>query len=358
MKEKPSGEQTLEVKKEREATLKEILADKEKSSLFAELLNSSGNQDVAERLFKGEIADGDLEKLDGQTKEFNNRQQEASKETKDKAELLKGARETLRVGLTVEALNQFAGQSKQFDMVVKAVGAEGARNIILSQLEALAMRDPGRLKTILDVFKKFSESNQAKNKPDVEIAKICEKYHITEEEFKDILRDTSDREGRQKALQEKIGEKMGKWKKFNNFSTAGRRESQAKDLLDKQEIITLKDGYENDLRVIGDVMETAISKNDEVRKAFTSVLLGENITQAPQEQKEEFLSFQEMRGMVPEEDALKREHDTWVEAEEKAGNTPDKDAFVGSYMGGKMGDKKSSWGDIAKSMVKKLVEKF
>lgn len=342
------GKSTPEVKQERETTLKEILADKEASSGFRELLKSSGNQDVAERLFEGELAEGDLQKLDEQRKEFNKRQQESLEETKKKKELLKDARETPRTGLTVEALTQFAGQSKQFDIVVKAVGAEGARNTILSQLEALVMRDPERLATILDVFKKFSESNKEKNKPDVDIAKICEKYGIKEDEFKDILSDNPDKESRQKALQEKIGEKMGKWKKFHNFSTEKRRGLQAEDILNKNEAIALKNGYENDLRAVGDAMEAAISKNDEVQKAFMSVLFGQEITQAPQKPKEEFLSFQEMRGMVPEEDALKKEYTTWAAAEtqKNAGAPPDKDAFVGSYMGGKMGDKKSSWSDI------------
>lgn len=349
---------TQEAAKEREMTLKEILADKEKSSHFGELLQKSGNQDVAERLFQGKLAAGDLEKLDKQRQEFQKQQQETAKEMKEKNELLKDARETLRSGFTVEALTQFAGQSKQFEMIVKAIGAGGAREVILSQLEPLAMRDPGRLKAILDVFKKFSESSKAKDKPDIEIAQICKKHGIQEDEFNDIMKDNPDQESRRKALQEKIGEKMGKWKKFNTFSTESRRESQAKDILDKNEITALKNGYESDLRMVGDAMEAAISKNQEVQEAFMSVLLGKGITQAPQQSKQEFMSFQEMRGIMPEEDALKQEYATWAEAEKSANKTPDNNAFVGSYMSGRMGEKKSSWSDITKDMIMALVQKF
>lgn len=361
MKEKPSVAPTPEAGKERDVTLKEILADKEKSSLFGESLKLSGNQDIAERLLKGKLAEGDLEKLDDRRKEFNRQQQEHSKEMKDRGNLLKEARETLRNGLTVEALTQFAGKSKQFNMIIKAVGAEGARNIILSQLEALAMRDPGRLKTVLDAFKKFSESSKVKNKPDIEITKICEKYHITEEEFKDILRDNLDRESRQKALEDKINEKIGWWKR-KTPTLRKSSESKAGEILsqneNKDELENLKKSYEKDLQMVGDAMGVAISKNEEVQEAFMSVLLGKEITQAQQAPKQEFLSFQEMRGMMPEEDALKQEYTAWAETEKSASRPPDNDAFVNSYMGGKMGEKKSSWSDITKSMIMKLVNGF
>ncbi len=346
-----------EKEKELDTTLKDILADKEKSSRFGELLKSSGSQDIAERLLKGKLAEGDLEKLDERRKEFNRKEQEVLKETRDRKELWEKARETLGSGLTKEALTQFAGQSKSFDIILKAVGAEGARRTIMSQLEALAMRDPGRLNTILEKFEKFSENSKAKNNPDAEIGKIREKYHVTEDELNDILRNNPDRESRKKALQGKIAERM---KRIAGVEiTMGRSsESRAEKILKEDEVRTLQEGYKNDLQVVGDAMEAAISKNEEVQEAFMSVLLGKEIAQAPKEQKEEFLGFQEMRGMMPEEDALKREYTTWADAERSAGNKPDNRVFAGSYMGEKMGNKKSSWGDITRNMIMGLLNKF
>lgn len=352
---------TPEKEKEIDTTLKDILADKEKSSRFGELLKSSGSQDIAERLLKGKLSEGDLEKLDERRKEFNKKEQEVLKETRDRKELWEKARETLGSGLTNEALTQFAGQSKSFDIILKAVGVEGARRTIMSQLEALAMRDPGRLNTILEKFEKFSENSKAKNNPDAEIGKIREKYHVTENDLNDILRDNPDRESRKKALQGKIAEKMSRFEKLRGgLKIAGIRnaESRAEKILKEDEIGILQEGYRNDLQVVGDAMEAAISKNEEVQEAFMSVLLGKEIIPAPKEQKEEVLSFQEMRGMMPEEDALKEEYTTWADAERSAEKKPDNRVFAGSYMEGKMGNKKGSWGDITRNMIMGLLNKF
>ena len=328
--------------KEKEVTVKDILADKKQSALFGEFVkNQPDGQERAERLLKGESSPDDIKELTEQKEKFFERQKEVEK---------------ISQVLKPEFISQLADSSAELKTLVQAVGVEGVRGAVTSQLEMLAMRDPVRFDAMVtsydEVIKKAEVANQR-------IEKICEAHNITSKDYLKILAENPDEKERQEKLGDMIREKMGAVKGLRK-KTIERNQAirdkevgkQAEEIDYKWEIDKLRADYDRELEDVGSLLAASINlKDSAMNKAFMSALLSEKASK-----EERVTGFTEMRGAMPSEKDLEIDWSTkWKEAEAKGTARSD---FEKSYVDGKLGNKKGTWSDIAKAFMNKAITKW
>ena len=360
---------TPEVGKEKQPTLQEILADDKKSALFGEMLKSEGDSEMAKRLMGKDkdkmISEEDLKELTGK-----------------KLENFLGRMKSVEVcsgTMTPEAMNRIlGGKSEKFQMIVKAVGVEGARNSIVPQLEMLAMRDPDRFKRIVGSFdflnKKDTEIKKGKEINNA-IEKFCKDNNITEEEYSDVEKEST-HEGRTKFFEKKFNEKfedinkIGEriqwfWQKSRKEPSDRNERIQIKKRNELNEYIKeqvgkvhsridierLKSDLEPRLKSIGGVLGATILENEDMNTAFQRILKGE---EAPEE---ELFGFKDAGEAIPDQDTFDKEYEKWKKKEEETvGKASDMKTFSDFYVKKKIGNKKGFWGDIAKKLIEGLVK--
>lgn len=326
----PAGEN-----KEKEISVKDILADKKQSPLFGEFVKTQpGGEERAERLFKGEQTFDDIKLLGEQKEEFLERQKKA---------------ESLLKAFTPELISQLAGYSPDLGSLIHVGGVEGVQGAIASQLEMLAMKDPTRFDSMLDSYNDLLKKAEIANK---KIKTICETHGIDSKKYLEILGNTPDETERQKKLGDMIRPKLGAVKGWRTKTIEKNKKLQDEDVAEKAkdadykwEIDNMRVEYDKELEQVGDILALSINENESVKKAFMSAIIGEK---APAQEK--FGSFKEMRGMMPAEEDVKKDWEAeWKKAQ--AEGVTDQDKFKHTFAAKKVGGKQGTWSDIVKKFI-------
>lgn len=325
--------------KEKETTVKDILADKKQSPLFGEFIKTQpGGEERAKRLFNNESTDDDKKKLSEQQEQFLERQKEAEK-------LLKA--------FTPELISQLASKSDELKILVKLGGVEGVHGAIASQLEMLAMREPVRFNSMLDSYNDLLTKAEGANK---QIEKICQTHGINSKQYLDVLANTPDEAERQKKLGDLMRPKMDAVKGWRQKTKEKNQKIQdeevgekAKDADYKWEIDQLRTEYDQELEQVGEVLAISINQDTSMSKAFMGAVLGEK---SPTEEK--FGGFKEMRGMMSSGEDVKKDWNTEWTAEKASRPSSNEDEFRNTFAAKKVGGKQGTWSDIVKEFIKKM----
>ena len=327
-------------KKEKEITVKDILADKKQSALFGEYARSAkgmpgekpeAGKERAERLLKGESTPQDMEVLASQKDQFLERQKEVQEISK---------------GLNPDFIKKIAILSPKLEVLIKVGGVESIRGAVVSQLEMLAMGNPEGFDKIAASYNQLIEQTGIIN---TKIEELCKANSITVDEYIKILNETPDEAERQVKLEERVRAQIGRFKIYRGKRAEIR--SKAENLNFKDQIDDLKKEYDNELGNVGEMLALSIDKDAGMNKAFMNGVLNER---GPE--KEQLSDFQEMRGLMQSEENLKTDWESqWKEANAKGTSRSD---FEKSYVGGKLGNKKGTWSDIAKAFMNKAIAKW
>ena len=159
--------------KEKEVTVKDILADKKQSALFGEFVKSKApggkGGEITERLMQGASTPEDVKTLTEQRDNFLKQQKEVQRVSK---------------ALTPDLLKRLSGQSEDLNTLIKAGSVEGVRGAVVSQLEMLAMKEPDRFDTMVEAYDQLIEKTSEINK---EIEEMCKEHNIDMDEYLKII---------------------------------------------------------------------------------------------------------------------------------------------------------------------------
>ena len=138
--EKNEGPQS--VKPEWEPTLKDILAKKEDSDLFGELLMREGDAELTFRLSKGELKEDDIVELDTRRKEFLSTMEDVK---------------TVKESINEDIINAYTKNNPELQKVVALVGPEAYKNIVKEKMAKLAIQDPDTFRGLFEVVQRKNE---------------------------------------------------------------------------------------------------------------------------------------------------------------------------------------------------------
>ncbi len=298
---------------------------------------------MAGRLVKGEQTPEDLKKL---------------AEAKDRFFTQRKQVEEFLVALTPSMIDTLALQSDTLKVLVKAVGAEGVRDAVASQLEMASMQDTGQFKKMLNAYTQITEQAKKANEG---IEKRCAEYGITSDEYLKILAGTPNANERQQKFADLLRSRMGRIKGLlpqTRKQNMDMREQQITGKAQwlnyfKRDIDQMRAEYDEAIKDTGDLLAVSINKNESLQKAFNATLLSEKIPE------EKIGSFKEMKGSMPTEEELKKEWDAgWTAAKVKGVSESDYRKQFTEDANKKLGEKKGTWMDIVKKFMATSINAF
>ncbi|HVY36019.1 MAG TPA: hypothetical protein VG982_01965 [Candidatus Paceibacterota bacterium] len=257
-------------------TLKEVLANKDKSVLFGDLLKREGDTDLAERVAKGELKEDDIAALEEKRGMFGKAMQEA---------------EVVKSLTTPEAVKDFARNNPEFEKILNLVGPESASKIFQKKIEEISINDPDRF---MDLSNRMKAMQSFKNGQfadlNNEVRDLCLKRGIGEKRYAAALAIEDPRE-RMKAIHKVVTENWSGWKKAADFFTLGswsrkraRFMEMKKDDIDAT-LVQLRLHQNN----VGAMLAGTVDGNEEMRKMFAAELTAGKIKGEPK------LSFKDMK---------------------------------------------------------------
>ena len=261
-------------------TLDEVLKDRNKSLLFYELLGREKMDALAERLRKGELAEGDVELLEEQREAFSKKITQA---------------ERIEKLLTVESVIDLARNNPDFQKVINQLTPEKAIKAITSQLREISINDEDRFNVIYSLLEaKESYKSGEYRETEEKVEKLLKEKGITSKEYLDAIaiKDPDEKEEALRQLSHKantgikraingLSRLVGKnWAKDTTLEELNESEATLRDADSQLDIQS---------RSIGDALFMSINENKAMRDSFGSELVGEK---TPNESK---AGFKELR---------------------------------------------------------------
>jgi hypothetical protein len=329
----------VEVKTPTGPTLKEILANRENSRLFGELLSEREETELAGNLLRGDLEIGDLRDLEGFRNEF--------------VEILEQSK-NLRESLTPENLREMIAHSSNLQEIYNLVGPKGIQEIMSRQLVSLAIRNPEEFKGLREILGRLDEERKNIKVRDKEIKDLCKKYNVSEKELAKALR-IEEEDERIKEIKRVVGKRMGIWRIFKWRKVV----QKARKLDTREEIETMLENLNRTRAEFGEVLAATISGNEEVKRELISVIKSES----PERMRERAFSFKEIaREMLPEEDFEKDILDEWerykTSKDIRVVSDGDREDFIDQFQKEKMKNKTGFWSDIFKVFFSFLLDGF
>lgn len=245
-------------------TLADILKSPSESAMLGKFMEVANDHELAGRLATGDLNEEDLEKLE----EYRENNVEKLAQV-----------ESLDASFTPEYMKEFGEQSPEFQKLLNLVGPEKAANALKSQLREVVATDPERFSAMHTSLLSLSEYKSGKMK-DLE-DKIRDqlkdyKTNIKDEDFQTVMA-INDPAERSVELRKKVRGSFGIFRKAADYVSFGKFSKPAAEELSKNkklmdDAIQDLDGHIEDL---GSSLNTMISKNGEVRKAFARELINE-----------------------------------------------------------------------------------
>ncbi len=241
-----------------EYTLKNILADKKRNYLFGELLEQEKNGD--------ELA----EKLRAKPEELSSEDlQSIEKVHIDFVERLEGVKK-LRESLTLEIFQEIANRSSELMQQVNLGGAEKTREVILGQMEVLAMqKDQTHFEELKNTFTEQGRTDSSIKENDRRITEYSDKNNINVYELQEAFM-LPVYEDRQKAIEKVVNNGL-RWYQFSWFKTGKKMEELEEE---RRNIRILGDQSSQALKDVAKSLAVTLSKNDDVRLSLVEAITG------------------------------------------------------------------------------------
>jgi len=276
------------IKPQWQPTLKDILNDKEKSSLFGDMLKRDNDTEIANRLAEGNLTEGDISSLEERRTTFT--------ETMKRVESLK---ETI----TPATLEAFARNNKDFEKILKLVGPDSAVAIYKKQIAEFSISDPDRFTALANATENYNSYLAGDWKEtDTFVKDELKKLNVKESSYAKALA-IEDEVDRAKALRGAVREGYGWFKKTGDWLSAG--------ALSKGKVGLLEEGKDviDDARAklqyyrsqVGDTLSASTEGNEIMRKALSQELVGDKMESKPA------TGFKEMKNSVMTESALQQQ---------------------------------------------------
>ncbi len=283
-------------------TLEEVMQDNEKSHLFGEFLISIGEEDLATRVAGKMLNEVDLALLNKQRKVFLEKMAKA---------------EEIEKWLTKENIMSLAHNHPDFAAATGVLGVEKIAEMVKSQLKNIAITDEDRFKKLLgtiQITEDFKNGSYKKNEEEIE--KLLKDKGINPKEYQDALA-IEDPDKKEKALKELANRTNVFYKRaIYSIFKGGRfikevkedttlEEIKGSETLLNNSVAELNDHQKN----IGAALFASLNSNDDMRRAFSGSLIGEN---APEKSGRGFSeakkrSFSEKKALESWEEAKRKQ---------------------------------------------------
>lgn len=331
--------QRNDTKKEKssEPSLREILANKENSDLFVELIKGNEKKELLlTQMISGEgVDEKGLESLNQSRNEL--------------LEILKTKKEMKEL-LTSEILTEITNQSPALKELADTIGIEGVLEVINRKSGEILIHN----KDIKNNLKTLIEAQKAAEIRNKEIKDICKKYNVTEREIFEIKKSG-------KGLTDIITERRSFWQKTKdifkkNEKIAGRvSELEAiinmKDLDKRKGMETILSDLDKALNSIGTNLSLSMSKNPEIKKAVASVLNFENLTDKSTE-----TSYLEAKKAIPSNEDLEKDWAKHQKEYSNITNDQERDKFKEDYIAKKLSGVSGFFFVILKPIIEKMLK--
>ncbi len=332
-----------------EYTLKSILADKKRSVLFGELLSQSkkGRRPIGEDIAKNLLTNPD--KLSSEDLSLV---EEVHVDFVKRLESVKQLKESLTLDVVKEVITRSSELTKQ----VNLVGVEDLRNVLLDQMESLAVQeDQDHFNQIKGAIEDLAARESEIKQNDQRISEYAEKNNINVADLENAFME-SDYMTRRENVKQAINDGL-KWYQFSWFKT----DQKIQELEQERHIIG---GSSNDLNVaLHDVAKSlamTLSKNEDVRAALV-----ENATGRKNKVEDAGLSFKDAGKDFGSEDSLQKELEEFKKKNIKLLSETDdaykariQPLFEKSVLDKKVGGKTGLWFKIKKSFMSGLIGKL
>lgn len=280
----PEAEQ---VPKWQKTTLKEILAKKEDSELFGEMLGREGELDLSKRMASGELSEEDINTLDKHRVGFLDTMQEVK---------------LTRESITNDVVDAYTKNNPELQKVVGLIGLDAYRDIVKEKMAKMAIRHPDAFSSLYSAVEGKNEfKNGIYKELDEEVTKLCADRKIKPESYLKAMA-IEDPQERAKALKVAVKENWGKWEKAANFLSFGTWASNRAELMGskKEELDLTTEAMKLHRSNVGEFL-AGMTDNDEIRSAVAKEIIGEK------EQKVPIEGFNESKGKMPTKESFQED---------------------------------------------------
>ena len=277
-------------KKPEGKTFKEIMADKEQSTLFAEQLRLAGDTTALENWTKGDFGADDTKELDRQVNEFN-----ALMERADDLGKMLDSKDLEKIIASSPDLKRIHGLNK-----------DGIREVVKRYLPGLAVHDHDNFKKIADAMEAREETRKRVAESDKVVEEFCKMHGVSEDEYYEAAGKGMN-EVREIAVQD-----MSLWRRLreNSKQTQDEIARRIAGLPDQAAVSAYIDELERDRKRVGDALAFTLTDNDEMRQAFARETLALGAEKKEGEETE--MSFPEAKkALKMTKEDVKKERDTW-----------------------------------------------
>ncbi len=268
-------------------TVKEILADKEKSDLFVQMLVDTGEEEdeqLADQIAKSEIRQEDHDRLEKQRVAFEKKMDQV---------------ETIKKELTVELITDLGKNDQEFKALLGKVTADNMKDVVDSRLNELAISDSTRFEKLLKAIEqKQSDEGDSRKKLDDSVKKMCDENGWDETAYAQamLIKDHSKRE---EAFSEMVRASwgdgfLGWYRRLFDTMFAGSGSGKDVQTLEakKNEVGAWLAELENHKKNIGSVLSATIKGNYDMTAALSKAIFGESL-------KVERVGFKDMKNTFP-----------------------------------------------------------
>ncbi len=315
-------------------TIKQILADKEQSRLFGLHLEEQGNHELGEKIMSGQLSPEEVGELSGERQNFLATMESVK---------------TMRERLSSKNIEEIVASFPEFKRIADSVGPQGVREVILCDLERLAIQDPEHFQNINDAIEDMNRTETAMKEEDEKVSEICKKYKIGESEYLEAVRSKDPN-----AVFDLVKSRMGWFKRhFNTPESLGAEIDGAADRT--ADIKRLSAEYENRINGIAEALHATITDNENVWNALVADLQGRKA-----EKPERELAFSEFMNTPMDGANIQGEWDTYRGAHEHdPGFSEDqaKSDFGSEYLDKNVTKKKKGfWSVVGKALWESFIQ--
>ncbi len=284
-------------------TLKEIMSDKEKSSLFVKMLDNDGGQeykDLLARLTSSKLEEADVDALSNHRKKFEVKMQ--------RVENVKGQ-------ITEEVAIELAERNPDIKKLLENVGADSIVGIVQERLGDLSVTEPERFNKLAKNIESMQSFQKGKFKElQNNVEKMCTEKNLDGGEYLKALA-IEDPDEREKALVSLVRDSwgdgcLGKSRRFLDLLSFKAFSANGTLKLDKKkpEVDAIFQELDKKKKSIGKILVTTIKGSDDMREALAKSILGEFT-------KKEQFGFKDAKSVpqIKPEEIQKRWEDTKAE---------------------------------------------
>ncbi len=252
-------------------TLKDIMADKEKSSLFVKMLDHDGGQEeknLLVRLSTSKLEEADVDALSNYRKKFEVKMQRV---------------ENVKEQITEEMAIEIAERNPDIKKLLDNVGADSIVSIVQDRLGDLSVTEPERFNRFAKSIENMQSFQKGKfNELQNNVEKMCKEKNLNGDEYLKALA-IEDPDEREKALVSLVRDSwgdgfLGKSRRFLDLLSFKAFSANGTIELDKNksEVDAVFQELDKKKKSIGKILAATIKGSDDMREALAKSISGES----------------------------------------------------------------------------------